>query len=136
MILARRLDDIEFGRERAFLYGTARRVLANMRRAVKRRGETDDGVLGEAPSGASLPDELVAEARDRAFLDELLRELPDELRRVLVLAELEELVVPDIATLENIPVGTAASRLRRARAAFRDVLAAAQARKPLGPTSE
>lgn len=136
MILARRLDDLEPGRERAFLYGTTRRVLSNLRRAVKRRSETDDVILGEASSGASPPDELLAAARDRAFLDELLAALPDELRRVFVLAELEELAVPEIATLEGIPVGTAASRLRRARAVFRDVLAAAHAQKRLGAASE
>lgn len=136
MILARRLDDLEPGRERAFLYGTTRRVLSNLRRAVKRRSETDDVILGEASSEASPPDELLAAARDRAFLDELLAALPDELRRVFVLAELEELAVPEIATLEGIPVGTAASRLRRARAVFRDVLAAAHAQKRLGAASE
>ena len=41
-----------------------------------------------------------------------------EQRAVFVLYELEELSVPDIAELLGVPVGTAASRLRRARAAF------------------
>ena len=66
------------------------------------------------------------------MLDELLEQLPDELRRVLVLAEIEECTVPEIAELEGIAVGTAASRLRRARGLFREIAARVQHRNPLG----
>ena len=52
--------------------------------------------------------------------------------RVLVLAELEEQTVPAIAELEGIPVGTAASRLRRARAMFGELLERDSARNPFG----
>ena len=41
-----------------------------------------------------------------------------ELRTVLVLFELEGLEIRAIAELEQIPVGTASSRLRRAREEF------------------
>ena len=44
-------------------------------------------------------------------------------QRVLVLAEINELPVAEIADLEGIPVGTAASRLRLARERFRTLLA-------------
>jgi RNA polymerase sigma-70 factor (ECF subfamily) len=67
-----------------------------------------------------------------ALLDELLAELPEELARVLALAEIEQVEVPEIAALEKIPVGTAASRLRRARALFRELLAGVQHRNPFG----
>ena len=49
------------------------------------------------------------------MVDQLLAEMPLELRAVLVLFEVEELSTPEIADLLSIPVGTAASRLRRAR---------------------
>jgi len=49
----------------------------------------------------------------------VLDELPLEERAVFVLFELEELSVPEIAELCALKVGTAASRLRRAREAFR-----------------
>ena len=42
-------------------------------------------------------------------------------REVFVLFELEEMSSPEIAKLLEIPVGTIASRLRRAREAFRSV---------------
>jgi len=43
-----------------------------------------------------------------------------------VLYELEEMSVPEIAELLELPVGTVASRLRLAREAFRNALAEAQ----------
>ena len=44
--------------------------------------------------------------------------MDDELRRVLVLFEIEELTSQQIAELLEIPLGTAKSRLRRARGEF------------------
>jgi RNA polymerase sigma-70 factor (ECF subfamily) len=66
------------------------------------------------------------------LLDALLAKLPDKLRRALVLAEIEGLEVAEIAELERIPVGTAASRLRRARERFRSALAKEHSRNPFG----
>jgi DNA-directed RNA polymerase specialized sigma24 family protein len=64
------------------------------------------------------------------LLAELLSQLPDKLRRALVLAEIEELEVQAIAELECIPVGTAASRLRLARKRFLELLEAAKHKNP------
>jgi RNA polymerase sigma-70 factor (ECF subfamily) len=130
MIVARRLDSIEPGRERAFLYGTTRRVVANALRDMKRRREVGDDDVVDEPTEENLPDELVEQRRARSLLDELLGELPDELRRVLVLAEIEGLAAPEIAALEDVPLGTVASRLRRARSTFRELLAARRANNP------
>ena len=46
-----------------------------------------------------------------------------DLRTVFVLTELEGMTMPEVAALVEIPVGTAASRLRRAREAFRATVA-------------
>ena len=48
----------------------------------------------------------------------MLESLPLDLRTVFVLYELEELTMVDIARALEIPTGTVASRLRRARQAF------------------
>lgn len=69
------------------------------------------------------------------FVDELLAQLPDDLRRVLILAEIEQFEVAEIASLEKIAVGTATSRLRRARRLFRQALAGARTRNPFGGQS-
>jgi RNA polymerase sigma-70 factor (ECF subfamily) len=123
IVAARRVASIERGRERPFLYGTALRVLANVRRGMRRRRETDGDVLAELPTTSRPVDELIDDERARAELDQLLAQLPPELRRVLVLAEIEGLSVPEIASLESIPLGTAASRLRRARERLRELVA-------------
>ncbi len=115
---------------RTFLYGMAWRVAANARRARDRRREVPESVLAPVASDQPLPDHLLELDRARLFLDELLSELPEELRRVLLLAEMEGQTVAAIAELEGIPAGTAGSRLRRARAQFRKLLAREQHRNP------
>jgi RNA polymerase sigma-70 factor (ECF subfamily) len=136
MILARRLESVELGKERAFLYGTARRVFANVRRGLRRRRETAyEDAVGDAPADGWQPDGLLEERRARVFLDGVLSELPENQRRLLVLAEIEGLTVPEIASLEGIPTGTAASRLRLAREEFRRLVASARAKSPFDPVS-
>jgi RNA polymerase sigma-70 factor, ECF subfamily len=131
MTATRKLDQIAGGSERTFLYGIALRVAANARRSKRRRREHPDEKLDAADQGLR-PDEQAELARAWGLLDELLGQLPGPLRRALVLAEIEELEVAQIAALESIPVGTAASRLRRARAAFRELVRAADERNPFG----
>ena len=72
IVAARRLTSIEDGRERPFLYGTALRVLANVRRGERRRREAGDAALVELPALARPLDELIDDERARARLDALL----------------------------------------------------------------
>ena len=130
LVAARRQTELEGGRSRAFLYGITLRVAANARRALRRRRDAPSEAAGRAASSDPVPDELVEQHRARALLDELLARLPVELRRVLVLAEVEQLTTPQIAELEALPAGTVASRLRRARAAFYALLEQEQHRNP------
>jgi RNA polymerase sigma-70 factor (ECF subfamily) len=51
-------------------------------------------------------------------LDLILDQLEPELRDVFVLYELEGFTMPEIAALVEVPLGTAASRLRRGRDRF------------------
>jgi RNA polymerase sigma-70 factor, ECF subfamily len=135
MIAARQLTEIPPGKERAFLYGTARRIAANARRDQRRRREVPAELAEELQELGALPDERLELERAATLLDDMLEHLPEELRRVLILAELEEVTVPAIAQLEAIPVGTAASRLRRARAAFEKLLERLANRNPFGSGS-
>lgn len=114
IVAARRVDEIEAGRERAYLHGIAVRVASEQRRAASRR----ERLAPSAPLPL-LPDELLEQKRARALLDEVLDAMPFDLRAAFVLFELDELTVPEIARLLEIPEGTAASRLRRAREQFR-----------------
>jgi RNA polymerase sigma-70 factor (ECF subfamily) len=122
LVASRRLEDIQSGRERAFLFSTACHVAREMRRAASRRPEAllEHAVEGEAiADSAPDPEQCADRKQTRALLDDVLDGLPMEARTVFVLFEMEELNVPEIAALLDIPVGTVASRLRRARELFR-----------------
>jgi RNA polymerase sigma-70 factor (ECF subfamily) len=130
MIATRKLHLIAPDRVRSYLYGTAVRVASNARRGISRRRETA-GIPDDLMEDDGRGPEQIAEVQNaRALLDELLSQLPEKQRRVLVLAEVEQLEIQEIAALERIPAGTAASRLRLARGRFRDLLAAAHQRNP------
>jgi RNA polymerase sigma-70 factor (ECF subfamily) len=58
----------------------------------------------------------------------LLAELDEPKREVFVLAEVEEMTMPEIASALEIPLNTAYSRLRAARQAFEAALARHDAR--------
>lgn len=119
IVIARRIDQIEPGRERAFLYATAVRVAANQRRAQRSRREQTLEQLHPAPLLAQLSQEdLLDQKRMRELLDRMLEAMPDELREVFVLFELEEFTRTEIGRILGVPTGTVASRLRRAREAF------------------
>jgi RNA polymerase sigma-70 factor (ECF subfamily) len=130
MTATEKIELIAPGSERTYLYGVALRVTANWRRKSHRRSEDQLGLPAETPDDAALPDEAAELGKARALLDELLGRLPDELRRVLVLVEIEQLEVAQVAAVEGIPIGTAASRLRRARQLFREALERAPQRNP------
>ena len=130
MTAVQKLDAIADGRQRPFLYGVALRVAQNHKRKLLRRLEHDGRAAREVSEASATPDDALRWREARELLDRLLLALPEELARVLVLAEIEELPVATIAELEGIPVGTAASRLRRARASFQEALAGTQAEHP------
>jgi RNA polymerase sigma-70 factor (ECF subfamily) len=120
-VAAGKLSKITPGSERAFLFQTAVRAAMSVRRTYAQRREAMIGEgLEELVDPAPLPDANVEERRRRAYLDQLLETLPMDLRTVFVLFEIEGLAAPEIASMLDIPVGTAASRLRRAREIFRE----------------
>jgi len=126
---AGRLGALERGRERAFLYGVALHVGARTRRSLGRRREEPFESAGEREAPGPNGEQLLEQRQARALLDQLLSEMPEDLRVVFVLFELEELSTPQIAALCEIPVGTAASRLRRAREDFEQRVARSEARR-------
>jgi RNA polymerase sigma-70 factor (ECF subfamily) len=127
-VAARKLDRIEVGRERAFLFGTACHVARDARRATNRRKEDfSDGT--DVEDGAASAEELVDRGRARVALDRALDTMPIDVRAAFVLFELEEMNVPAIALLLGVPVGTVASRLRRGRELFQAAAARFRARE-------
>ena len=126
LVLARKLDQVEVGSERAFVLSTAFRVASGFRRATRRRREVDDGAIEGFESPELSPEALAEKQRLRLILQRVLNQLPLELRVVFVLYELEELTMADIAATLVLPPGTVASRLRRSREQFQLLAANAE----------
>ena len=117
LIAAERLDQIREGSERAFLFGTAIRLARSSHRKNHRCQLEPDMDTRADPRRCG---EDAANRRTAVeLLDRVLRRMDEDLVTVFVLFELEGMSTPEIADLVQIPVGTAASRLRRARQAFR-----------------
>ncbi|RYZ07255.1 MAG: sigma-70 family RNA polymerase sigma factor [Myxococcales bacterium] len=115
---AARIEVVELGRERPYLLGIAARVAANFRRQHARLREEPVESVDVAPSSERNPESLLVQQQRREQLDRALATLPDLQRQVFVLYELEGFSLPEIARALEIPLGTATSRLRRARDAF------------------
>lgn len=119
-VAARKLEQIEAGSEKAYLFKTALLVATEHRRlSAKNRARTAEDCDPDALADRH-PDPEVATSllERRRLLDEMLDGMPLELRTVFVLFELEGLSTEEIAELTEVPVGTAASRLRRSREQF------------------
>lgn len=119
LVVARRLSEVEPGKERAFLFGCCQNTAAHFRRSLARKREVSDEVLIDRPSLQQPPDLLTERKRYRELLDRILETMDDSLRSVFVLHTFEEMTMADIATLLDVPPGTVASRLRRAREIFK-----------------
>jgi RNA polymerase sigma-70 factor (ECF subfamily) len=102
-----------------WLFGICRRVAIDYRRSARIRREVPaDARQIASLSGPELPSDTSDKAHLAALAEALLDRLPEKLRVVFVLFELDEMSGDDIAALLDIPVGTVRSRLRLAREAF------------------
>jgi RNA polymerase sigma-70 factor (ECF subfamily) len=117
LVAAERLSDINPDSERAFLVGTALRVAFAWGRKTT-RWQLDEDMDRRAAAGPDQLDEQTA----IQLCDRALSKVDPELAEIFVLFELEDLTSPEIAALLEIPLGTVASRLRRAREQFRAVV--------------
>jgi RNA polymerase sigma-70 factor (ECF subfamily) len=133
-VASQKIDQIETGAERAFLFRTAAGVAANERRsAMNRRHQLCDvdDLSGHASAGPT-PEEMMRLKRARVMLDEVIEAMSPELSSVFILFELEGMTSIEIAGVLEIAPGTVASRLRRAREFFQDAVGRLHA-KVVGP---
>jgi RNA polymerase sigma factor (sigma-70 family) len=126
LVAWRRLDDVPPGAEaRLWLYGVARRQLANQRRGQLRRSQLVDRLRAELPgalaaAGGAPEDERAADVRGA------LARLGDEDRELLMLSSWEGLSPGENAKVLELPAVTLRSRLHRARKRLRTELTGAQ----------
>jgi RNA polymerase sigma-70 factor (ECF subfamily) len=120
LVAMRRVTEIATGCEKSFLFNTALRVASDERRSAKNRELS--GTLPDEADKRPSPEDNAEAARRRKILQEALLGMPLELRTVFVLFELEQMTKSEVSSLLGLPVGTAVSRLRRARGMFREAL--------------
>ena len=102
---------------RTYLYGAVRN------QALKRLRHREEGRLPETadhrtPESAALLDEMAAAVAGA------IAQLPESQREVLLLAHYEQLSLAEIAQITELEVTAVKSRLQRARAALKELLAA------------
>ncbi len=116
----RRLDELPEGdAARVWLYATARRMMANQRRARRRRAALHERLAREAASDRSEPPS--AAGPEETLVHVALHRLGPRDREVLLLAEWEGLSPAQIASVLGCLTVTARGRLHRARHRFRTI---------------
>ncbi len=128
LVLNRRWPDYDPSRPlRPYLFGIAFRGVAARRRKQQREWtRTLDETAGEAPR----PDEALETAHTRALVLAALSRVPLPRRAVLVMHDIDEVPMRDIANALSLPLFTGYSRLRKARREFEAAVRALQKGKP------
>ncbi len=126
LIALERLDRIHEGSEKAFLFSTAIYFGRTAFRKEKRLELSEDIEVGSDLGEAAhrLDDRQMV----LQLLDRVVSGMDPDLLTVFALYEIEGMTSPEISELLSIPLGTVASRLRRAREAFRQKVQQLEAR--------
>jgi len=111
---------------RSWLYGVVRRTASTYHRGRRTRSGHESPQPFEDDDASPLqpsPLDLAVLSDEIQLLWRLLGALDPRKREVFVLAELEEMTMPEIAEAVGIPLNTAYSRLRAARQEFDEAFA-------------
>ena len=121
-------DDIE---ARMWLFGVARRILANAERAAVRRWKLAERLRGHLATHPHTHDDAQAiDVRDA------VRRLPDDLRDLIGLVHWEGFTLEEAARIIGIPPSTARGRYRNARRRLADMLLSPEAAGSSASVSE
>lgn len=108
---------------RSWLYGVVRRTVSTYHRgrnARTNREAPEPSFEGSAGTMQPSPLDLAVLSDELKLLWRLLGELDAPKREVLVLAEFEEMTMPEVSEAIGVPLNTAYSRLRAARQEFNE----------------
>ena len=87
--------------------------------ALASKDEDDETFISRnEPSTDETPETVLAAKEITRVIDEVLAQLPEDLRQAITLREMEGLSYEDIAALMACPIGTVRSRIFRAREAI------------------
>ncbi len=124
LVIHRRLEDFEARSSlRTWIFGIVMRVAARQREQLRHRAHrfsvVDTGTLDElnAAAGPDPFDQLVQrQAAD--LIERVLSELTEDKRNMLVMVELEQMPVVEVARVLDLNLNSAYTRLRHARHAL------------------
>ena len=118
LVVYRQLENFDGRHPKGWLFAITQRVAWHYRRSHARR--RTDPIAEESLVDESDPSPEATRERQEAsdLVQLLLNQLSDDRRAVFVLSELEQLSMPEIAKMLQIPLNTAYSRLRLARRDF------------------
>jgi RNA polymerase sigma-70 factor (ECF subfamily) len=120
--ISRRLSEFRGeGKLTTWLFRVTTRIVANHRRAARRRGfwtRVMGHRLDALPSNGPTPGEALEEREAAERFYRVLDDLPERYRQVLVLFELEQMTTEEIARTVDRPPATVRVWLHRARAQF------------------
>jgi RNA polymerase sigma-70 factor (ECF subfamily) len=128
MIVQRRMQDFD-GRTplRAWMFGILVRVVSDHRRSYRRKGARCVPLEHEASQNLIAPQATPSELTERAqrvrLLETLMCQLDEDKRTLLILSELEEWTLREIADFAGSNINTIYSRLRAAKREFDKVYA-------------
>lgn len=123
LVAWRRFAHIPSGRERAWLYGVARRVIANTARGDLRRSLLSDRLIGLRPHAAVDAFEVVSAhlgVLDPRLHTAMMALSADE-REILLLVAWESLSPSELAVALSVSEAAARKRLSRARSHAREL---------------
>jgi RNA polymerase sigma-70 factor, ECF subfamily len=104
---------------RRYLFGAVRnQALKRLRLRKQAAGDIED------PADLWSPEAEAAQAELEIVLARAIARLPETQREVLILAHYEQLSLAEIAEISEVEVAAVKSRLQRARAALKEMLAA------------
>jgi RNA polymerase sigma-70 factor (ECF subfamily) len=119
-----RIDD-ERGSFKAYVFGIARRQLVYWFREQRRDRDHVDTMNDSIAQLTGSPSRLVALRQEQHAVLDALHALPLDLQIALELYYWEELTIPEVAAVLEVPEGTIKSRLHRARQLLKEHLDAA-----------
>ncbi|PLX67297.1 MAG: RNA polymerase subunit sigma-70 [Denitrovibrio sp.] len=92
------------------------------KRVVDVENEEDETSFFERIPDGDSPEEILVKDELKKYVRHFVDSLPDKLRVVIVLREIEDMSYEEIAEMMNIPIGTVRSRLFNARQMIKDRL--------------
>ncbi len=115
------LFTIAANKARDYLRRRSQRSAAQLSAPVGGDSDSQREFLDLLQAEISLPGEVTEQAETQELVRDVVTELPDHLREILILAYFHQFPYKDIADMLGIPLGTVKSRLHAAVGTFADL---------------